>query len=113
MRRASTGTRSAALGHHRCGGPIQGWVHIVVSLLCCALPIRVLLLFLRDWDRVTQSSTPIWVGLVTTACYAAKALGFLSIGHFLLTGRIKLLKFGGAYCLAAVVTGTTLFAVFD
>jgi hypothetical protein len=90
-----------------------GWVHIVVSLLCCALPIRVLLFALRDWDSVTQSNTPIWVGLVMLACYAAPALAFLGIGHFLLTGRIRLLKFGGAYSLAAVVIGTTLFAVFD
>ena len=47
------------------------------------------------------------------ACYAAPALAFLGIGHFLLTGRIRLLKFGGAFFLGAVVTGTTLFAVFD
>ncbi|MEO2198000.1 MAG: hypothetical protein ABGY72_18175 [bacterium] len=90
-----------------------GWVHLVVSLLCCALPIWVLLLFVRDWDRVTQSNTPIWVGLVMLACYAAPALAFLGIGHFLLTGRIRLLKFGGAYSLTAVVIGITLFAVFD
>lgn len=84
-------------------------------LRCCAAHCLSgsCILFLRDWDRVTQPNTPIWVGLVTTACYAATALGFLGIGHFLLAGRIRLLKFGGAYCSAAVVTGTTLFAVFD
>jgi len=92
---------------------VYGWVHIAVSLLCCALPVRVLLSMLRDWNRFGQSDTPLWVLPLVLACYAAPAVAFLGIGHFLLSGRVSLLKFGGAFFLGAVVTGTTLFAVFD
>ena len=90
-----------------------GWVAIIVSLVCCALPVRILLSILRDWDRVGQSNTPLWVLPLVLVCYAAPAVAFLGIGHFLLSGRVSLLKFGGAFFLGAVVTGTTLFAVFD
>jgi hypothetical protein len=47
------------------------------------------------------------------ACYAAPAVVFPGIGHFLLTGRGRLLRLGGGFFLGAVVIGTTLFAVFD
>ncbi|MDE0828978.1 MAG: hypothetical protein OSB03_07235 [Vicinamibacterales bacterium] len=90
-----------------------GWVDIVVALLCCALPIRVLILFLRDWDRVTQPSTPIWVGVGHNGVLRCYGAGISWHFHFLLAGRIRLLEFGGAYWSAAVVTGTTLFAAFD
>ena len=99
--------------HDGRGTPSYAWVHIVIALVCSALPIRVLLSILRDLDRVAQSNTPIWVLPLVLACYAAPAVVFLGIGHFLLTGRVRLLKFGGAFFLGAVVIGTTLFAVFD
>ena len=90
-----------------------GWVAIVVSLVCCALPIRVLLAMLRAWDSGAQSNTPIWVLPLVLACYAAPAVAFLCVGRSLLSGRATLAKFGGAFLAAAVVTGITLFAVFD
>jgi hypothetical protein len=55
----------------------------------------------NDWLTTHTVEHPIWVELVTWACYAALALAFLGIGHFLLSGRISLLKFGGAYALRA------------
>ena len=90
-----------------------GWVAIVVSLVCCVLPVWVLVLVLRGWDRAAQSNTPLWVGLLTLACYAAPAVAFLCVGRSLLSGRARFAKIGGALLVGAFVTFVTLFAVFD
>jgi hypothetical protein len=90
-----------------------GRVAIVVALVCCVLPVWVLVLVLRGWDRVAQSNTPLWVGLLTLACYAAPAVAFLCVGRSLLSGRARFARIGGAVLVGAFVTFVTLFAVFD
>ena len=68
---------------------------------------------IRNWDRLGQSNTPFWVLPLVLVCYTAPAVAMLCVGRSLLSGRAGLAKFGGGFLVAAVVTGITLFAVFD
>ncbi len=90
-----------------------GWVAIVVSLGCCAPLGWVSAAMIRDWDRLGQSNTPLWVLPLVLVCYAAPAVAMVCVGRGLLSGRAGIAKLGGGFLVAAVVTGITLFAVFD
>ena len=90
-----------------------GWVAIVVSLVCCAPLVWVSTTMIRNWDRLGQSNTPFWILPLVLVGYAAPAVAMLCVGRGLLSGRVAIAKFGGGFLVAAVVTGITLFAVFD
>ena len=90
-----------------------GYIAILGSLLCCVPLVQVSAAMVRDWDRFGQSNTPLWVLPLLLLCYAAAPVSMLCVGRGLLSGRAGIAKFGGALLVAAVMTGLTLFAVFD
>ncbi len=90
-----------------------GYIAIFVSLLCWVLPVQVSAAIVRDWDRLGQSNTPFWVVPLVLLCYTAPAVAMFCVGRGLLSGRARIAKFGGAFLGVAVVTGITLFAIFD
>ena len=90
-----------------------GWAAIVASLVCCVPFVWASVAIIRTWDRIGQSNTPLWVLPLVLMCYAAPAVAMLCVGRGFLSGRTGIAKFGGGFLVAAVVTGITLFAVFD
>ena len=90
-----------------------GYAAILVSLVCFVPAVQVSAAMVRDWDRLGQSTTPLWVLPLVLVCYAAPGVAMLCVGRALLSGRAGIAKLGGAFLAAAVVTGITLFAVFD
>ena len=90
-----------------------GYIGILGSLLCCVPLVQVSAAVVRDWDRLSQSNTPLWILPLLLLCYAAAPVAMLCVGRGLLSGRAGIAKVGGALLVAAVMTGITLFAVFD
>lgn len=90
-----------------------GYMAILVSLLCCVPVVQLSATIIGDWDRLGQSNTPFWVVPLVLLCYTAPSVAMFCVGRGLLSGRARIAKFGGAFLGVAVVTGITLFAVFD
>ncbi len=86
---------------------------ILVSPVCFVPAVQVSAAMVRDWDRLGQSNTPLWVLPLLLVCYAAPGVAMLCVGRGLLSGRAGIAKLGGAFLGIAVTISVTSFAAFD
>jgi hypothetical protein len=79
-----------------------GWDAILGALLVLSVPLVVVSReVMRNWERIGQSSTSLWVLPLVLACYAALPAAFLCVGRGLMTGRAGLVRLGGALFVGA------------
>ena len=94
-------------------GPLRracGWLAIVVSPVPGVAPFVALF---QSWDRLGDSSTPLWVLPLVMLCYAAFSAAVLWVGSGLVSGRAKRVRTGCWSFLGTLLPFLTLFSIFD
>jgi hypothetical protein len=90
-----------------------GWFAMLAAVAASIPPVLVAISVFRDWDRVAQAPTPLWVLPLVWLCYAAFPLALLCVGSGLLTGRVERATSGGLALVATLIVLVTLFNAFD
>jgi hypothetical protein len=90
-----------------------GWFAMLAAVASSMPPVLIAMSVFRDWDRVAQTPTPLWVLPLVWLCYAAFPLELLCVGSGLLTGRVERAARGGLALVATLIVLVTLFNVFD
>ena len=89
---------------------ILGWLLVIVSPGPC---IGVAVLLFRNWARLGEANSPLWVLALVVLCFVACTAVFLCVGSGLLSGRSKLVSSGAWLFAGTLTTYLTLFAIFD